>query len=309
MGAKFIPTATVSSFGGNELSLLRIHDAIRNNKVQSYSFANIFSIDFTTNHSFKLLNTVYIDNQPLYHISFQSFYFISRGTHVARGEIFIEHGSYAIRKLVYAMFMKEGGKEKLLYSINEEYARTDSTLCLNYISFNNFFKSRTDMVFRVADVLFDRPSNSFVVTFNRSPQRATALNERNYNFRFNNVPLKIKEIKISDHNDRQVRVMVSNVTGFKAAELAEALSRRFETSFKNIKDMDGNEVNEVVYKPVNQFRELFLQKLSSQLPETGLFISKQLPLVNSPIDSLRSKNTFYWMNTPLMYKMSEGAEK
>jgi len=45
-GNKFIPTATVFPYGGNELSMLMAHDAIRNNKVDSYSFVNVFDTDF-----------------------------------------------------------------------------------------------------------------------------------------------------------------------------------------------------------------------------------------------------------------------
>ena len=71
-GSKFIPGVSVYPFGGNELSQLRIHDAIRNHNASSYSFVNEFDSDFLKNHSFKLLDTVALDNVSLYHISFRA---------------------------------------------------------------------------------------------------------------------------------------------------------------------------------------------------------------------------------------------
>lgn len=51
---KFIPESTVSAFGGNELCILRIHDALRNSQVKTYSYVNIFENNFLENHFFCL---------------------------------------------------------------------------------------------------------------------------------------------------------------------------------------------------------------------------------------------------------------
>ncbi len=300
-GNKFIPTATVFSFGGNELSILRVHDAIRNNSAISYSFVNEFKSDFVKHHSFKLLETVSLDDAPLYHISFQSLYFITGAEHFAKGEIFIEHGNYAIHKLIYSTYLKELDNEKLLYKIQVEYARADSLMFLNYISFNNLFKSNTNEGFRVDNVVYDRAMNAFIVTFNRTPQRMTALDKRNYDFKFDKKPFNISEIEASVSNDKEVRVFVENAHDFNLFEKPDVLAKKFEAIFKNIKDIQGNEVNEVKYKLVNQFRELFLQKLeqSSEEPNVGSFISKETPMKQNRIDSVHVNSSNYWMNTPL----------
>lgn len=302
-GNKFIPTATVSPFGGNELSQLMVHDAIRNNKVDSYSFVNEFDTDFLKNHSFNLVRSVDVDNVPIYHITFKAFYFVTGARHVAKGDIFIEHGNYAIHKLNYSTFLKDQNKENLLYNIQVEYARRDSLMYLNYISFNNVFESNTNEGFRVIDVVYDRAQSCFVITFNHLPQPASALDKKNYDFKFNKSPLKISKITFSDaeKKDKIIQVFIQNADEFNLWESPNVLASKFEASFKNIKDMWGNEVNEIKYKLVNQFRELFPQKLNPTviLNNTSLFLVKKKPLNQSKVDSLGPDPSAYWMNTPL----------
>jgi hypothetical protein len=55
---KFVPRAVLGSFGGNELAILRVHDALRNYNYYSYSFVEIFNKDFINNHAFKLSKVV-----------------------------------------------------------------------------------------------------------------------------------------------------------------------------------------------------------------------------------------------------------
>src|SRR5579859_7977561 len=300
-GNKFIPTAKVTPFGGNELSQLMIHDAVRNYKANSYSFVNEFSSDFTRNHSFKLLETVLLGEVPLYHIGFQTLYFVTRGEHVGRGDIFIEHGTYAIHKLIYSTYLKESGKDRLLYSIQEEYTKTDSLMYLNYISFNNFFKAREDG-FEVLDVALDLAANSFVITFNHKPDRISALEPKNYHFRFDKKHFEIDHIALSDSEEKKVFVVLKQNQDFSYRnEKVTSLSARIHSDLKNIKDEKGNLVGEVKYKLVNQFRELFLQKLSQAARPSlqGPFIAKETPLQKNQVDSLRLASSNYWMNTPL----------
>ncbi len=75
---------------------------------------------------------------------------------------------------------------------------------------------------------------------------------------------------------------------------------KIQVGFKGIRDKLGRAVDEIVYKEVNQFRELFLQKLNpkDREPDTGPFIVANRALKKNEIDS--TKNSLnYWMNTPL----------
>ncbi len=304
---KFIPSATVSSFGGNELSLLRIHDAIRNYKTNSYSFVNNFSEDFLKNHSFKLEDPVNLDSTQLYRISFTSLFSITGKEHSAKGEIIVEHSNYAIHKFIYSMYLKEGNQDKLLYNIQVEYARKDSLMYLNYISFNNFFKSRKDN-FKVIDVALDRGENYFIVTFNRLPEKTSALRPENYIFKLDKKTFTIDRIELSQSNDREVYVIFDK-QDFNLSEKAAVLAKKLQFKFKNIKDDKGNLINEEQYKPVNQFRELFFQKLDQPNDHfEGPFISKELPINENEIDSALVNASAYWMNTPLSDNSTNGAE-
>lgn len=301
-GNKFIPTATISSFGGNELSILRIHDALRNNKEPSFSFVNVFATDFVRNHKFELLKTVYLDEKPLYHISFESLYFVSKGTHSAKGEIFIEPETFAIHKLIYSTYLREYHEEKLLYKIQIEYARTNSRMYLNYISFNNFFKSKSSDGLLVTDVVYDRAINAFVVTFNHPPLRSSATEKSNYDFRFDSAPMLIGDVEVIEKNNNQVKIHITNARDFNLGLKPEELKRRFSADFKGIQDAAGNMVNEIKYKQVSQFRELFIQKLDtvSSGEWQGVFVVKNSPLINSPVDTTELTNASqYWMNSPL----------
>ncbi len=297
-GNKFIPTATLSSFGGNELSLLRIHDAIRNYNTNSYSYVNVFNQDFIKNHAFQLEKPVYLNDIPLHHISFRSFYFVTGAEHFAKGEIFIEQGNYAIHKLIYATYLKESGQEKLLYSTQVEYARKDSLMYLNYISFNNFFKSKNEG-FKVLDVLLDRAANSFIVTFNHPPDKISLLNPTNYDFKLEHKSFEIDHIALSEFNEKEAHVFF-NKEDFNLSEKTSELAKKIQFNFKNIKDDKGKLVNEEAYEPVSQFRELFLQNLDQNpKPFTGSFIAKEMPLRENEIDSIDLSVSTYWMNTPL----------
>lgn len=50
---KYIDKAFLFNYGGNEFSILRIHDAIRNHAINSYDFVNVMDRDFISNHFFK----------------------------------------------------------------------------------------------------------------------------------------------------------------------------------------------------------------------------------------------------------------
>ncbi len=303
-GNKFIPTVTVTSFGGNELSLLRIHDPVRNNQVMSFSFVNRLRDDFLRNHRFRLLENVYLDNTPLYHISFESIFFIAGRDHFAKGEIFIEADNFAIHKFVYSTYLREARQERLLYKVQIEYARAGSLMHLNYISFNNFFKSKYDDGFKATDVTYNPTINAFVVTFNRVPQAKSAMTRNNYDFTFDKWPMIIDHVELSPDNPKQVYIFIQNAKDFnfkvKPSDLAK-MEKKMDAKFMHIKDIDGNVINEVKYKQVSQFRELFMQRLDSvsRKPFAG-FIVSNVPLRSNQVYTKELKDASnYWMNTPL----------
>ncbi len=299
--SKFIPSATVFSFGGNELSILRIHDPVRNYKELSFSYVNDLRTDFVKNHSFRLLGIVVQDNIRLYHIAFESFYFVTQGDHIARGEIFIEQNNYAIHKLVYSNYLKHDKEERLLYDIHVEYSRSDSLMYLNYVSVNNIFRLLTPAGFQVTNTAFDRQINAFIFTFNRQPEYNSAVDPRNYVLKFDGKPFRISRVEIPDDNPSEVRVFVSNAEDFNLRDNITSVMKKLAGDVKRVKDLNGNEVNVMKYKDVDQFREMFVVKVDKPSESHGpeKFIAKERPLSHNRLSLGSLPVGMDWMNTPL----------
>lgn len=299
---KFIPGVIVYPFGGNELSILRIHDALRNYNHVTFSFVNQFDTDFAFNHTFELVDTTSVNGELLYQISFESTHAAGGSRHQGKGEIFIDASDFAVHKLSYSAFeLTQGGRR--LYTVEVEYSRINSLMYLNYISFNNFFLARDSEGFAVKEVYYDKALTAFVVRFNSPPEPRSALTRSNYHFSLNDHPIDVIDVKIPTMNGSEVIIHLDERSGFSPTSFSDQDYSRIKASFKNIKDKLGREINESGYKQVNQFRELFVNKIFTSMDkdELGPFISNDLPLKQNKIDTTQN-SVGYWMNTPLKKK-------
>ena len=66
---KRIPNATIESYSGNELIILRLHDAIRNYNFPSFSFVDTMVEDFEENHQFKKKGVFDYQGDQIYRIT------------------------------------------------------------------------------------------------------------------------------------------------------------------------------------------------------------------------------------------------
>jgi hypothetical protein len=294
---KYIPNAFLYSYGGNELSILRLHDAIRNYDKQSYSFVNVFSKDFVLNHYLKREDDVWLDTVALYCISFESQYRASGPMHFSKGKIYIEKRNFAIHKLEYAVYNKTMRETLLMYDIKVEYARHGSGLYLNYISFNNFFKTQNDVDFKVIDFEYNPITNVFVVSFNAPPNPVDLIDINNYLIKQGNAPLTVKYIEKIE--ERKAAIFLD--------ESARSLMRKQDeksssnlTYTINIRDINNRELDKHTVTAINQFRELFVEEVhTSESTHSNItFIRKDIPLAKNP--SLSNVNSNYWMNPPLL---------
>ena len=302
--SKFIPNATLKSFGGNELSILRVHDAIRNNGNPSFSFIYTFREDFLKNHLFSIGGQTLVDNVPLYVVKFQSKPSVTGSKHYAKGKIFIEKGNYAIHKIEYSTYEKATFDSKLLYDIQLEYSRINAKMYLNYISFNNLFKIPNPLDFRVEEVTIDRSINAFVVTVNHLPDLPSAMNVKNYEFAYNDVRLNFSEASIDTLERKRIILTLGENRGFNIMEHPSKLVPKLNLHYVNIRDLQNKLLNEITYVTVNQFRELFVQnrKMDVCKPDDSVFIKSDKPLSQNVIPPPKNLNTGYWMNTPLKTK-------
>jgi len=299
---KYIPNAVLSPLGGNELSILRLHDAIRNYKQFSYSFVDVFVDDFEKNHFLKLEENVNLDTITLYCISFKSKYDASGPRNFSEGRIFIENQNFAIHKIEYSTYNKTMKETQLMYNIQTEYFRVEPYMYLNYISFNNGFKTHNDTDFKVIEISYRKEKNSFVLDFNAIPEKISVTDTSNYVFTIEHKQLRIQQAHLT--GDRQVTLFLDNPSAAHLANFSDEMSSKLNLSTKNIRDVNNRELDKVTNSTVFQFRELFVQKVfpGKPAPIRGEFINKSAPLSPEVVSKSPKEDKDFWMNSPLRKK-------
>jgi hypothetical protein len=298
-GNKTIPGALLGDQFGNELFVLMVHDAIRNYKVNSFSFVNIFDQDFIKNHTFMDPIPILNNELMLLKIDFTTSYRVHLHSLHVKGSIFIQPEDYSIHKLIYTCgYTINNDIFKPIYTIDVEYGyeqRLDSLLGLKYISFNNVFQvvdSTDEDYFKIEESYWKSPydarDQTMVFVFNREIDAKTARKKQNYQLLLRGNALHIADL-IVDGNTVMIR-----------PRKVVALDDRSEITINmnNIKDIQGNHLNVKSYDEYYQYRELFVQDYNpDMLIEESCFL-EQAPLEENCISTTESE-LHYWMNTPL----------
>ncbi|HKK41992.1 MAG TPA: carboxypeptidase-like regulatory domain-containing protein [Bacteroidales bacterium] len=295
-GSKFIPNATLGDQNGNELFILMVHDAIRNNSVRSFSFIDFFAVDFLKNHSFSDPIPVYDNNLLLYRVNFRGRKPITGKNITVSGAIYIQPDDYSIHKLEYSCFYNEGVEKKEMFNIDIEYGReaaVDSLMCLKYISFNNIFNlvdTADNSYFRILKSYWN-PSpyskSTLIVELNHKVDPASAARKINYEIRVGNKPRSIKNIQVSG-NKLLIKLRDKNIN---------KITHKCTVSIQNIKDTDGNILDHKRTIEMYQYRELFVQEYNKKTAFKDSCYMQYLPLEKNCISKVSGKDK-YWMNTP-----------
>jgi hypothetical protein len=292
---KEIKDAVMSNALDNELSILNIHDAIRNYDSNSFSFVNVFKDDFIENHDLSRGRIVYLDDEPLYEIHFIANEKASGRTYDSKGTIYISKKDYAIHKFNYSL--SKTGDDLPVFEVNIEYKKTDGKMYLNYITFNNNFIIKHKDGFKVTRVNFDSSSKSFYLTFNKELDEKSIKRKSNYKLYFKRQKMIIKGISLDD--SKVIKIELANWNP-EIIDDSQIQISDFEYKVKNVKDKAGFKINKLTKLNGYQFREMYVQKVNvnKELDESLIFIQKDKPLyrtrVNSDIDI---KN--FWLNSPL----------
>jgi len=311
---KVIINAYLPNYGGNEFTILRVHDAIRNYNVGSYSFVNRLDRDLLKNHDFLKGENTYSDDRMLHTINFKKRF----PSHSAFGTLYISHGDYAIHKLEYSVYDESKKKPagtvnehdtsgQLLFKVTNEYKRKHGRMYLNYISFHNKFVLSRPPKFVVEEVLVEGDRRCFVVKFNKQPEQISALRLRNYEFRFNNKKVEFERTlllenqvylypKLDNEKERETFQTIA-----KMAISGQMDNEVFNIDIEDIKDNQGNVLNKPYYEDFDQFREFFVQrvKTNATLPDTDTFMDATKPIFENQQIINPKKLDDYWMNTPL----------
>ena len=315
---KMIDNATINGLGGNEYTLLRLHDAIRNYNIQTYDFVNQLNVDLVKKHRFKLIRETAIDDVPLYDIRIVK----NVDNFKAVGEIYISKGDFKIYKLQYAVYdrnqsgksekhlptnsyqssKKERSIGKLIYEIIVEYKPYQDIMYPNYISFNNSFDILKPPKFFPVKTSANVEKKRFEMTFNNIPNPKDAVKKFNYTVWYQKVKLKLDSIGLRDKTVLFYPKNPDFVFDPKRIQiLRKSTDKGIAIEVRNVKDLDGNVVFEQESEPYNQFREFFVQQLNTepQKPLDSLFMMKRQPIFyKQPIVAPKNLSD-YWMNTPL----------
>jgi hypothetical protein len=294
---KLIPE-TISSYEyGIELLFLSAQDPMRNFRIRSFPFVEIFSENFIDNHNFSPPSEVLRDKQQLFKISFNGKTAIIGDSILVSGAIFIQPDNYSIHKFEYSCYNNAVGiRLKKLFSVNVEYGRdnpADSLMHLRYISMNNLFKVFDDddkTYFRLQNSVWDIHTNinpTLILSFNKSVDQITAKQKENFLVRVGTREIQIKNIQIVGEN------IFLRFNQEAVKEMPDSL----EVYVKVLKDQYGNILGKRIPVEVYQYRELFVQEnmKSPSFPYNA--INKNLSSVMDTI-SLKNRKEKNWMNTP-----------
>ena len=294
---KVIPDARLGDQFGNELFVLMVHDAIRNYSVRSFSFIEMFSRNFVSNHEFSEPVTVYNNNMGLLKIDFKGRKRITGDSLMVKGSIYIQPGNYAIHKLEYACYyLNRGRMNDEMFSIDTEYGYSDSVdslMCLKYISFNNTFDiiDRYDnSYFRILKSYWDTQTFSkptLVLELNHDADPVSARKKSNYYVKIGG---REAAIKSASAGGRKVYLRFDDASVRKAKDSCVILIR-------NLKDSEGYIVGVKKRKELYQFRELFVQEYNKPVSFTDSCYIKFEPLDHNCL-SRSAISGRYWMNTP-----------
>lgn len=318
---KIVDHAFLRSYGGNEFTLLWVHDAIRNYNLNSYSFVNRFDSDLLKNHSFSKDESTYINDEAMYVVKFRT----SHPRYSAYGTLYISKNDFAIHKLEYTLYddrqkrrmgtNKHNNSGQIIFDVVTEYRRKYNKMYLNYISFHNSFILWEPPKFKIDDIRIDLKyeenvllkDGSFKVQYNRMPLEAEAIKPENYNVRFEGNRLNIKRVVILENSASLFLDMAQEEKIEMLAQLDEnkknpdALKELLSIDVEPIHDIDGNVLNKWEKHDYDQFREYFVQQVKpdTHLPALGKFMNKRKPIFeDQPV--VRPDNfDDYWMNTPL----------
>ncbi len=321
---KIIPYAKLENDGGNEFLTLRMHDAIRNYGLESFSFIDDITTDFLDNHRFKLIGKTSVNQESVYRIDFN---FIDDNYRVD-GKIFINIYDFAIHQLDYTLYKRikpgddtnaineeerfsDGFKKtnsEILYHIQTEYSRgARDKMYLNYISFYNKVLLQRPGPFRSKFVV-DLADKSFRIRLNKLPAKPHRIKNTDFNITYKGKYVPIEDFYfledertfivcpyiIADEEKAGKDYIFKNMDAIKASDVAY--------SFTGIKDLQGNKLDTRQLEYIHQYREFFSQEVQADRvePDTTKLLLKNLPLNSKmqPIFREKVKNDF-WKNTPL----------
>lgn len=314
---KVIDRAYLPGYGGNEYSILRVHDPIRNYRVNSFDFINVLEKGLLSHHFFRKEEPVYLDGELLYHIRVTR----RKPDYIARGSLYVSKDRYAIHKLEYAIHTtaSENGSgswhdqeyPNLIFDLKVEYREHEGRMFLNYISFQNAFEIWLPAVFDFSDLMVDLDCRCFVVSFTSVPDTESVRRPGAIRIWYQGKQLKFKDVIIQDQSvllipdmdDVALTLLLLNMRTADQLKNPKYGKPSDLIKFKlgRILDQKGNLLGFRERREYRQFREFFTQQVNAHRspPEKGPFMLGDHPVFESAIHPGSVPDGSFWMNTPL----------
>lgn len=295
---KKIPEAKIFSFGGNELSILNVHNAIRNYNNNSFSFVHKMDIDFLKNHEFFKGRVIIVDDNPILEISFINIKELTSIAHSVTGFLRVSLKDFSIYSFKYTVF--DSNKIEPVFNLQIEYQKINKKMYLNYITFNNRFLLLLEgNVFKESKVIYDAKHNRFEITFNSFPKPET-IKKRNFKIKYFGSKIDIKSVEGIGSQTVFINLFEfdKRLQDMKSEDMAN-----LKLLIRRIKDIKGRRIYELSYTNAYQFREYFVQEIftNKNLDSNLVYIKKQMPLKQSVINELIEREK-YIINSPLQKK-------
>ncbi len=306
---KYIKNAKIPPSGGNEHTILNIHNPIRNFSTNTFSNVYTLKTDFPNLHEFKRDKIVYLNDEPLALIKFNntvpgginSIYGVkSSANRYIQGTLYISLVDYSIHRFNYKVFLPN--TKNVLFNVSLEYARQGDHMYLNYITFNNAFVVVEDFELREEKVEFNNSEQAFYIHFNNSEDYLNFETIVPNNFKFKLGKKSLKTMSVEKNSERVIKVVVRPLDT-EPIEINNSNIEDLTYTFKRIEDVKGREIYKGKTIEGNQFREFFVQQvnLDKSAPVGLNFMKKNKSIVHSLLNEFPDANQF-WINSPLMNK-------
>ncbi len=172
-----------------------------------------------------------------------------------------------------------------------------SDLYLNYISFNNFFKTQNDVDFKVINYEYNPITNAFIVSFNAPPNPVELVDVNNYSIKQGETKLTVKYVEKIE--ERKAAIFLDNAAKDLMRKQGDKASSNLTYTI-TMHDINNRELDKHTITAINQFRELFVEQVHTRetIQPNATIIRKDIPLAKSPTPP--KANGEYWMNPPLL---------
>ncbi|MBC2845629.1 carboxypeptidase-like regulatory domain-containing protein [Winogradskyella flava] len=294
--AKDIRDGTLGSTINNELTILNLHNPIRNYSFGSFSYVYTFKKNFVRNHNFFSEGTLFLDDEEFYKIRFSAKNVLTDYAYSAYGHLYISKEDFSIHNFDYELYSTSF--EKSVFTVNVEYKKHENgKMYLNYISFNNnFYVSKKD-VLRIESSKYNKNDNTFVVKFNRAIKLKAIEKRSNVKVYYRDRKLAINKIAMTNPKTIIVHLKEKAYDYLIQQRLDE--ESLFSIEVRNFEDASGSDLIEDVTIDGYQFRELFVQSVFPNKTVDGdlFFVNKVKSLQEATLNNLDVSD--YWMNSPL----------